>query len=660
MHNREPFKKNNIRKLHRWSTIEEALRYLRNKEPNQHEKVLKETIEIMAPIKVGKKTYSPDTLIRAFAYYSVSRSLYKKLRRDYKLPSIKTLQNLTAKVNKISDQTLVNDVFAKLDERQKQTVVIIDEVYLKKALLYHGGQVFGKAVNKPGELATSMLGIMVKCLFGGPTFLLKMIPVTKVDSQFIYDQVSDTLDIIRNAGGSTISLVCDGNRTNQKLFKMFPTVPGKPWLTTSGMFILFDFVHLMKNIRNNWLTEQKGELSFTFDDETYTARWDDLVQLHKLEEQAGLNESGVVGLSKLKEVAVTPKPVERQRVDICLRVFCEETYTALKVHPDMQNTEARDTAFFIEKVVSMWKILNVKGTGKDIRHNNPLEAVIRSPDDPRLDYLQKMASIFLQMAKPQGGKRRKTLTKDTATGLHHTLNGLVELVKFQLQTTHDYVAINNYSQDPIEGEFGCFREGNGGSSLLTQQNCHEKLEIRKTRLLLKYHVDVSAYAVDIGHHCQYCGYLMDEKASEVFDNLEKLEDTISKATKMSLVHIAGYVTRKDPALDEEQLLNETTFYYQKYGDFTDSLDRGGLNVPTDSTCQWAFFCYVMFNQVKDTVCRTSLTNLFMVVSTMYTFNMTRNHGRILSNIFFKNHCVQNTPRSTKEAKQKVIKLSLES
>ena len=446
---------------------------------------------------------------------------------------------------------------------------------------------------------------------------------------------------------------------NQKLLKLFTTVTGKQWLTTSDMFLLFDSEHLVKNIRNNWLTEATSELSFKFDDEKFSTKWSDLVQLYKLEEQSELNESGVAGLSRLREIAITPKPVERQRVDICLRVFCEETCTALKVHPGLQDRDVKGTAFFIEKVVSMWKILNVKGLGKDIRHNNPLEAVIRSPDDDRLAFLLKMADLFLQMAKPSGGKRKKCLTKDTANGLFHTLNGLVELTKHQLSTTHEFVALNNYSQDPLEGEFGCFREGNGGSSLLTDQSCHEKLEIGKTRLLLKHHVDVSEFKVDIGHHCNLCGYVLGEKAAEVFNNLEILEDSITKSTKMSLVHIAGYVTRKDPALEEEDLMNETMFYYQKFGDYTDTLDRGGLNVPTDSTCQWTFFCYLLFNAVKHEVCRTSLTNLFMAVSTMHSFNMKRHHGRILSNIFFKNHCVQNSPRSTKEARQKVIKLSVE-
>ena len=72
---------------------------------------------------------------------------------------------------------------------------------------------------------------------------------------------------------------------NQKLLKLFTTVTGKQWLTTSDMFLLFDSEHLVKNIRNNWLTEATSELSFKFDDEKFSAKWSDLVQLYKLEEQ---------------------------------------------------------------------------------------------------------------------------------------------------------------------------------------------------------------------------------------------------------------------------------------------------------------------------------------------------------------------------------------
>ena len=77
---------------------------------------------------------------------------------------------------------------------------------------------------------------------------------------------------------------------------------------------------------------------------------------------------------------------------------------------------------------------------------------------------------------------------------------------------------------------------------------------------------------------------MDETITQTFDNLPKLEDKICRETKMSLVHMAGYVSRKDDELTEEELLNATTFYYDEFGEYTKKLDRGGLNVPTDNIC----------------------------------------------------------------------------
>ena len=153
---------------------------------------------------------------------------------------------------------------------------------------------------------------------------------------------------------------------------------------------------------------------------------------------------------------------------------------------------------------------------------------------------------------------------------------------------------------------------------------------------------------------------MNEEICELFDHLSYHEDKISVDNKMSLVHIAGYVTRKDIELTEEQMLETTTFYYQKYGKYTDTLDRGWLNVPTDNACQWTFFAYLMFNAVKDHVCRKSLSTIFVDISNTFGFGMNSHHSRILSNILFNNHCKLMNPRSTKQTKLKVLKLSEES
>ena len=106
--------RNNIYRLNTWSRIDEALRFLDQKEFNNHEKVLQEHFDAMKPVRVGHKVYSPDTLVRAFEYFSTSRCLYGKLREDYKLPSVKVMTNLTSKVNKLSDKSFLQDVFSNL------------------------------------------------------------------------------------------------------------------------------------------------------------------------------------------------------------------------------------------------------------------------------------------------------------------------------------------------------------------------------------------------------------------------------------------------------------------------------------------------------------------------------------------------------------------
>ena len=47
----------------------------------------------------------------------------------------------------------------------------------------------------------------------------------------------------------------------------------------------------------------------------------------------------------------------------------------------------------------------------------------------------------------------------------------------------------------------------------------------------------------------------------------------------------------------------------------------------------------------------------VLVSDMHSFGMDRVHANILSNILFKNYCTESTPRSYKESRIKIMKLS---
>ena len=370
-----------------------------------------------------------------------------------------------------------------------------------------------------------------------------------------------------------------------------------------------------------------------------------------------LESKSLVKLSNLTETAVAPKPIERQRVSTCLQIFSERTHAALLTHPSLDPSKVQDTAVFINKVICWWKIINVKAFGEDVRRQEPLQAVICNSDDERLKILLDFGKMAFDMACNHG-KRDKQLSKDTAMAIYQTCNGLVDLCKSLLQSTHKYVLLGQFTSDHLEKEYSKLRQGCGGAYFLSVQQVIEKVQIRKTSVLLKSGFDTESLQTESSHVCSMCSYKLTEEASEVFDGLPELEFFISDNVKMSLVYIAGYVSRKDESLSENELLiGYTNFYYEKYGQLIKTLDRGKLKVPTDQACQWTFFCFVVFHAVKSEVCRKSLCNIFDLVSEFYEFNMNKKHCLILSNIFLRNLCIQETPKCGKEPALKILKLS---
>lgn len=342
-------------------------------------------------------------------------------------------------------------------------------------------------------------------------------------------------------------------------------------------------------------------------------------------------------------------------------MFSEKTHQALLKHPGMGKfTGVEATASFIMKVLTWWKLVNVKSKGKDIRQNDALQAAVSDPGDPRLDMLLKFGDMAQQMAENQG-RRQKQLTRDTAQAIYHTCNGLVSLCRHLLSTSHEYVLLGQFSTDPLEKEFSKLRQGSGGTYFITVQQITEKSNIDRAKLLLALKTDKTVMDnVVPGHACSQCNFALesDERACQTMDNLEELEASVPPETKSVLVYIAGYITRKDPEEDELSQLDQTTFYFQQFGKYTDSLDRGGLNIPSDRACQWTIFCYVLFNVVKASVCQRSFMKIAMTVSDELQFQMEERHARIISNIFLRNFCCASTPRSTKEPALKCLKLSV--
>ena len=97
---------------------------------------------------------------------------------------------------------------------------------------------------------------MLICLSGGPKFLCRMFPVKELDAIFLIEQTDAIVKGAKQVGGELVAIMCDGNRVNQSFFRKFDTHIVKPWCTKVATFLLFDYVHLLRNIRNKWNTEK--------------------------------------------------------------------------------------------------------------------------------------------------------------------------------------------------------------------------------------------------------------------------------------------------------------------------------------------------------------------------------------------------------------------
>lgn len=131
--------------------------------------------------------------------------------------------------------------------------------------------------------------------------------------------------------------------------------PRKSLFTTrwTTRFLVYDFIHIFKNIRNNCITEKLKELSFTVNNKEYVACWDDVTQLHNEVKQNSIR------LTKLSYCCVHPKPLQRQSVQLVCRVFNDKTHAAFKVLQGRIIFQ-EGTPIFIYLITQWFKMMNVK------------------------------------------------------------------------------------------------------------------------------------------------------------------------------------------------------------------------------------------------------------------------------------------------------------
>ena len=110
-------------------------------------------------------------------------------------------------------------------------------------------------------------------------------------------------------------------------------------------------------------------------------------------------------------------------------MLCDKIISALKLYPEFK--EAKNTIYFLNAVLEFWKMINVRSKITDPQIKDNLRIVITSSFDI-IVWKLKNFNFMIQNMCSSGGKRTKSLTKDTVSLLSRTCSGLVEISEYLL------------------------------------------------------------------------------------------------------------------------------------------------------------------------------------------------------------------------------------
>ena len=166
--------------------------------------------------------------------------------------------------------------------------------------------------------------------------VVSLVPVQQMTSSYLCDLTKQVITNVTNAGYTVISIISDNNVVNRK---MFMSLSGSdnlvPYIINSvnnidKILLLFDSVHILKCIRDNWINLKNFKRTFTFPgfndyNEIFRASFSELEHVYEMENSLTNKQA-----YRLSWKALHPHSIERQNVKLALCIFNESNVAALK------------------------------------------------------------------------------------------------------------------------------------------------------------------------------------------------------------------------------------------------------------------------------------------------------------------------------------------
>ena len=430
---------------------------------------------------------------------------------------------------------------------------------------------------------------MINGLKNGTPFVVKAIPELRITGQWIADHLDEVIESLHKCGFYVRAVVCDNHSTNVAAFNVLLKKYGskaspdtiKHPSRAGKIYLFYDSVHLLKNVRNNLLNSRR----FNFPAFRFHDFYDDIdvpegkitwKLLHDVYDRDQLLDGYLRKAPKLSYKSLHPGD-NKQSVPLALNVF--DRTTAIGVTEYFP--ESKDASEFLKLINIWWMISN----SKQQYNTNYRLGNAAVPGDNKPKFLREFADWIEKWQQIESAKSKPfSLTPQTSHALVTTLRCTASLIEDLLQEGYSYVLTARFQTDPLERRFSRYRQMSGGRFLigLRELECSER--ILSMSSLIKEGIDFWKEDVRPSDNQSEAISWLNSKLDEVREDIDSCMLN-PDAIQVSAV-IAGYAARKvivdrSKCVDcKEIALGSSVEEMENENSYLRKLSRGGLLIPS--------------------------------------------------------------------------------
>ena len=529
--------------------------------------------------KDGPK-FSSSLLRYALLLYYTSPQAYRLLLEQFPMPSISLLKKLSRGG---VDSLKAVKVLLEQEKIDKDIVLLLDEIYLQKDVDYSGGKMIG--CDEDGNMFKGVMTFMINSLKDSIPFVVRAVPEKEITGKWIAKQINELLSSLHECGFHVRAVISDNHSTNVAAFKLLENaygITGSPDTIThpsrenSKIYLFYDSVHLLKNIRNNLVNARR----FRFPSFNFCKFYDEIrvpggeiswKKLHDVYDRDQKLPAYLRKAPKLSYKCLHPGD-NKQSVPLALGIFDRSTAVAIAEY----FPESCDASEFLKLVNTWWIISNSKQQyNQSWRLGN---AAVSGDHKP--EFLRK----FAEWIEEWQDQSSKCLTPQTSEALITTLRCTASLIEDLLAEGYQFVLTARFQTDPLERRFSRHRQMSGGRFLIGLRELESSERILAISSLIKEDIDFWKEDIRPADNKSLLITALNSELDRIAEDIDVCMLS-PEGVQVSAV-IAGYAVRKlimdrsecaeceHIAVSKEE---DETQYENKY---LINLSRGGLVIPT--------------------------------------------------------------------------------